>query len=276
MPTPVPARLHVILARDAPAAVIVRRGPSRHTAVIGWNRRTDKFTLGQWLYGRIYERRSDLSPDGKHFIYFAMNGRWQSSSKGSWTAISRAPYLHALAFYAKGDCWHGGGLFTSNGEYWLNDGYGHELQRDTSALTRSKKPPSKAQFGAECLSVYFPRLLRDGWTLVSTTKADARSSITRFEKEANEHWSLVKFAHATLDHPVGRGVYFDTHQLFNAKTGEVIDCPDWEWADIDGRSLVWAERGGLHRARLGKGGLLDEKLLHDFNPMTFEKLIAPY
>jgi hypothetical protein len=105
----VPARIHVLLARDAKTAVVIRRGPTRHTAVIGWDRVNDKFKLGQWLYGRIYERRADLSPDGKHLIYFAMNGRWDSSVKGSWSAISRAPYLKAISLFPKGDCWNGGG-----------------------------------------------------------------------------------------------------------------------------------------------------------------------
>lgn len=68
-------RLHVLLARDAPLGLVIRRGPSKHVATLLWDRRKDTFQLGQWLNGRIYERRSDLSPDGKHFIYFAMNGR---------------------------------------------------------------------------------------------------------------------------------------------------------------------------------------------------------
>ena len=83
----------------------------------------------QWLKGRIYERRCDISPDGKHLIYFAMNGRWREEAKGSWTAISRALYLTVLTLLAKGDCWHGGGLFVGNDAYWLNDGYGHEVSR---------------------------------------------------------------------------------------------------------------------------------------------------
>ena len=77
-------RLHVLLARDSSKAVIIRRGPSRKTAVIGWDRKNDTFEVGQWLNGRIYERRCDLSPDGKHFIYFAMNGRWDSEVLGAW------------------------------------------------------------------------------------------------------------------------------------------------------------------------------------------------
>ena len=66
-----PARLHVILAREAPLAVVIRRGPAKQVCTVLWNRRTDEFTLGQWLKGRIYEDRCDLSPDGRYFIYFA-------------------------------------------------------------------------------------------------------------------------------------------------------------------------------------------------------------
>ena len=66
-----PARLHAILARRGSYAVVFRRGPSNKVALIGWDRRHDIFTLGQWLRGRIYPLRSDLSPTGKHLIYFA-------------------------------------------------------------------------------------------------------------------------------------------------------------------------------------------------------------
>src|SRR5919198_4444283 len=93
------ARIHALLASEAPLGVVIRRGPSKQVCTVLWDRRRDEFRLGQWLRGRIYERRSDLSPDGKHLIYFAMNGRWNSEAKGSWTAISRAPYLKALALF---------------------------------------------------------------------------------------------------------------------------------------------------------------------------------
>ena len=66
-----PARLHAILARHGAYAVVFRRGPSDKVAVVGWDRSNDTFTLGQWLRGRIYPLRCDLSPSGKHLIYFA-------------------------------------------------------------------------------------------------------------------------------------------------------------------------------------------------------------
>src|SRR5689334_22184837 len=109
MPKAFPPRLHVILARESSLAVVIRRGPSKSVCTFLWDRSEDSFRLGQWMRGRIYERRCDLSPDGKYLIYFAMNGKWESETKGSWTAISRNPYLKAVTLYAKGDCWNGGG-----------------------------------------------------------------------------------------------------------------------------------------------------------------------
>lgn len=271
-----PARLHVLLAREADSAVVIRRGPSRHTAVIGWDRRHDRFSMGQWLYGRIYERRSDLSPDGQHMIYFAMNGRWQSVAKGAWTAVSRTPWLKALTLYAKGDCWHGGGLFMDAREYWLNDGYGHDCLEDHSRLQRTAAYPWTEYYGGECEGVYFIRLQRDGWQLRSRGPDGTGGRVTVFEKPLSARWTLRKFAHASLHHPVGRGVYFDRHALCNLHSGEVLERPDWEWADLDRKRLVWAASGRLHAARPTAGGLKDETLLFDFNPLRFERLAAPY
>src|SRR5262245_42678668 len=133
------ARLHVLLARDTSFGLVIRRGPSKTVCTIGWDRKSDKFELGQWMRGRIYERRCDLSPDGRHFSYFAMNGKWSSRNRGSWTAISRVPYLKAIAMFKKGDCWNGGGLFLSKRKYWLNDGYRHTEALQSNAVERDCK-----------------------------------------------------------------------------------------------------------------------------------------
>ena len=105
------ARIYVLLARDAPKAVVFRRGPSNHVLLIKWDLAEDSFEVGQWLKGRIYERRCDLSPDGELLVYFAADFR---RSIGSWSAVSRPPFFTALALWPKGNCWGGGGLFFSN------------------------------------------------------------------------------------------------------------------------------------------------------------------
>lgn len=104
-------RLYVLMARDVPRALVLRRGPSRWYHLIAWNTRDDSFEPGAWFKGRLYEERCDLSPDGELFLYFALKGNWTSSYKGSWTAVSRAPWLHALALWPQGDTWGGGGRF---------------------------------------------------------------------------------------------------------------------------------------------------------------------
>src|SRR5215210_4376444 len=113
------ARLYFILARQAPTGVIYRRGKSNQVQLIKWNLENDTFEAGQWLRGRIYERRSDLSPDGALLVYFAAKHSAKTWQQSSWTAISRPPYLKALSFWFKGDCWSGGGLFESNSKLLL-------------------------------------------------------------------------------------------------------------------------------------------------------------
>jgi hypothetical protein len=266
-----PARLHVLLARDAKVGLIIRRGPSKSVCTVLWDRQRDTFKVGQWMRGRIYERRSDLSPDGKRFIYFAMNGHWQSETKGSWTAISRVPYLKAISLFAKGDCWHGGGLFLSNGEFRLNDGYGHTELKAKKEVRRNLEWRPSDYFGGECLTIYYNRLQRDGWVMCDSENKET----TVFEKKLLKSWLLRKLAFSGFG-TLGRGCYRDAHELHHAPTGTVLAFPEWEWADfVDGR-LVWAHEGQLRAARLGSGKLVGEKLLHDFNAMKFEAVAAPY
>jgi hypothetical protein len=246
-----------------------------------WNRQTDSFEIGQWLRGRIYERRSDISPDGKHMIYFAINGKWTSETKGSWTAISRVPWLKAVALWGKGDCWNGGGLFTSDTTYWLNDSYGPSLGqhfwiRNSERVNRDLRSKPLGS-GGECPGVYYPRLQRDGWVLKTTLQNDRWNTCTVFEKtHPKKGWTLRKLAHAQTGSPPGKGCYWDEHELEHPKLKQRLLFPKWEWADFDGKTLVWVEDGCLHRAPLHTQELGPAKLLFDTNGMKFEAIAAPY
>ncbi|MCD6030748.1 MAG: hypothetical protein K0S78_2922 [Thermomicrobiales bacterium] len=271
-----PARIHGLLAREAPLGVVIRRGPSKQVCTVQWDRSNDDFQVGQWLRGRIYERRSDLSPDGKHLIYFAMNGKWSAESRGSWTAISRAPYLKALAFFPKGNCWLGGGLFTDNQSYWLNDGCSDSELDHTSGLNRDLEFRPFGSVGGECLSVYYPRLLRDGWRLIERVSLAKWRDFDVFEKPLDAGWVLRKIAHAEIGAPQGKGCYWDEHELIHPPSGKRISCPNWEWAELDGKRLVWAEHGRLFAGRIGEEGLRNVAQLFDFNTLSFQRIQAPY
>ena len=159
------ARLYAILARNSSFGVVFRRGPSKKVLLIGWNTSDDTFQTGQWLNGRIYERRCDLSPAGDLLMYFAANYR---KPLYSWSAISRPPFLTALAMWPKGDGWGGGGHFLSKTRIALN-------HRDTELkLAEGFSVPKwlkVKQFGArpgwgEDDPIWSERLKRDGWKVV--------------------------------------------------------------------------------------------------------------
>ena len=87
------ARISVILAREAPVGVIFRKGPSGQVLLIKWDISEDHFEYGQWFKGRIYESGCSLSPSGDKLLYYARK------KDKTWTAISKPPYLTALALW---------------------------------------------------------------------------------------------------------------------------------------------------------------------------------
>lgn len=155
-----PARLYAILAREAPIGVIFRRGPTRWVQCIRWNTETDEFEPGQWFRGRIYERRGDLSPDGRLMVYFASKQGVKDVRKQSWTALSRPPYLTALNIWFYTGNYSGGGLFASNDRLMINE----VIALNPASWLRNvrlKVGQLHASGGEE--PVEGQRLERDGW-----------------------------------------------------------------------------------------------------------------
>jgi hypothetical protein len=252
-PTP-PARLHVILAREAPLAVVIRRGPAKQVCTILWNRRTDEFTLGQWLKGRIYEDRCDLSPDGRYFIYFAYDGRAHREHGPAWTAVSRAPWLKAIALYSKGSTWGGGGIFTGLRTYWLDSE--HVCVQDTTEVRRDVRD-------------VWPQIWHDRWAEAGwqfREELDAAGERVRLrQKELPRGW-LLRIRSGSPG-----------YELEHARSKILKQFPAWEWAEFDRSRLVWAEKGCLFAAALDREtGVGAPKLLYDFNAMKFEARVAPY
>jgi|GEM_PF-753151 len=135
-------RLHLFFARDNDRAVILRQGPTRLWRMILWDRSDDSFEDGQWIKQKVYVDRCDLSPDGRHFIYFLLDGRWSSDARGSFTAVSQPPYWTALALFPEGDTWGGGGAFLDNVHYWTS-GDGDIIGRATDVKRVTFGAPEK-------------------------------------------------------------------------------------------------------------------------------------
>ena len=107
-------RLFVIMASEVPVGLILRRGPTRWYHLLRWYMDKDEFEAGAWFRGRIYEEKCDLSPDGKLAVCFCHGGRYRTDYTDSWTVVSRAPWLCALALWPWGTTYGGGGRFTGS------------------------------------------------------------------------------------------------------------------------------------------------------------------
>ncbi len=105
-------RLYVITARDAPVALIIRRGRWSH--LVRWQMDVDTFEPGAWFHGRIYAEKCDLSPQGDLLLYFCHGGAHREGYTDSWTAVSRAPWLYALTLWPWGTTYGGGGRFVED------------------------------------------------------------------------------------------------------------------------------------------------------------------
>ncbi|TJY55564.1 hypothetical protein E4T66_20865 [Sinimarinibacterium sp. CAU 1509] len=116
-------RLYCIPATSAPVVAVFRRGPSDWSHVGRWWIDTGEYEAGAWLHGRLFPRRSDVSPDGRYLCYFAHapgahapgtakpHANWPHGD--AYIAISRLPWLKALHAFATDGTWTRGYHFAA-------------------------------------------------------------------------------------------------------------------------------------------------------------------
>ena len=118
-----PPRIFIISARDVDAAIIFRRGPSDWFHLLKWDMTRDTLEPGAWFKGSLYPEKCDLSPDGELLLYFVLQGsKLRTSYSHAWTAVSRAPWMHALGLWPQGTTYGGGGRFLSNRQLVIRSG----------------------------------------------------------------------------------------------------------------------------------------------------------
>jgi len=284
------ARLFALIAREARKAVVFRRGPSKSVLLLLWDLQTDRLQTGQWFKGRIYDRRCDLSPDGQLLAYFAASyrGPWRT-----WTAISRPPYLTALAAWPKGDAWGGGGLFHDNRSLELNHWPGPDMQVAAEfALPRgfSVEPLGPESGRGEDDPISSIRAHRDGWTLAS------QGHSSKFGVGAPYKWRIdpPTILEKPLDarrvvllqtnlHGIGErdgSWYAQTGRLVHTSTGDELELGRIDWADVDKNGdVLFARTGCLFRLRRRDIGSLKDpgapKLIANLSDVRFEVVSAP-
>jgi hypothetical protein len=126
-------RLFGIPARDAAVVAVLRRGPSAWSHLGRWDLADGSYEPGSWIRANLYPQRCDLSPDGRWFAYLTSAGRGDWDAGSTYLAISRLPWLTALAAWGTCGTW-------TRGVHFVDDPDVQELgpadEGDTAELTR--------------------------------------------------------------------------------------------------------------------------------------------
>jgi len=107
-------RIYCIPAAEAPVVAVFRRGPTNWSHVGRWDLAAQQYEPGAWLRGRIFPRRSDLSPDGRVLCYFAHKPTATWKQGEAYVALSKLPWLTALHAFGTCGTWTRGFFFTEN------------------------------------------------------------------------------------------------------------------------------------------------------------------
>ncbi len=252
-------RLFVYLARSRPLAVVLRRGPSDWARLSLWHTDTDRFEHGQWIKGRVYERRCDVSADGSLFLAFVRQsgGRTQTDT---WLAVSRPPFFSALAVWLVGGTYHTGGFFPDASSIWT--GFS-ESAPDVGSLpgwlhTTAPRDIPYVDGTPEWTdrTVHFNRLLRDGWLI-----RDPSTEKTTLGKKHTERPQTLVMTQTFAGFDVQGGPYVVSYGMEDEKDGWT-DVGIATWADWDHSGRLVIARDGRLLAAAGTGQFEE---LADFN-----------
>ena len=244
-----PPRLYCIPATEAPVVAVLRRGPAHWSHVGRWDLVKERYEPGAWLHGRIFPRRSDVSPDGRFLCYFAhkTNAAWEHGE--TYVAVSKLPWLTAL--HAAGTC----GTWTR----------GYHFTRD-----RASGEPGHADlpipYGLRSIPVVqFANERRRGW--VEAPDSPPRHPSDVWDERRNARMQKVQpggdrvlrvesVGHAGGEFGVDQAVDGLRVRYSLELHGDVEPLADLQWADWDqtGRLLVATRCGSLQIRKLDGDG----------------------
>ena len=231
MTPPGTARIHILPARAAPYAAVIRRKPSKCFHIIRWNTVNGAFEHGSWFRGRLYPLDSDISHDGRWMVYLALGSRGQG-----WSGLCELPWLRTVAEGTVPGPLAGGGFWPRADVLCL------------ACWTPKTEPSVPLPFRIETDNKWYThprtfhsRLERDGWRLAG--------GLTAIPDRGDTDW-VWRF---TPDHPVLRCHVAEWPPTFRFRldgSPDLLDDQvDWACWDCTGALLV-ARTGGIARYTL--------------------------
>jgi hypothetical protein len=235
---------------------VLRRGPTRWSHVGRWDVDRQVYTPGAWFRGNLYPQRCDLSPDGRWLCYFTLKATARWPVGPTYVAISRLPWLTALAAWGTCGTWTRGAHFVDDKRVWQ---VGEPAAGDAA--------PCRKKLGLALTRPHtFAVERRRGWTETADTPPRAptdmwderRADDVKMEKAQPRSKGAVRltvhgrFAAFRSSLPGDRA---STHyELASPRQSVALD--DVQWADwtADGRMLAATRDGRLQiRDVTGRG-----------------------
>lgn len=244
------ARIFLLSAQQAPVIVAIRRKPTRWFHILRWDTRTDEIEHGSWFYGRIYEKRCDLSPDGEWLVYFA--SAQHASDFPTWTGLCRPPWLKTVAESEGVGTWLGGGFWRDERTLLVNGCAGLQPPAGMDTTQAAHLPfaiqPHTWVRDPGDMEVLTHRFDRD-W------EPDEAGSAPRTPSKQNGNWSMRGVTWTWVRRPTPQhpalcatgpfGMQLDFRFELEGHPG-FLDGADWCDYDALGQ-LVFSRDGALHR-----------------------------
>jgi len=211
-----------------------------------WDLASPAYEPGAWLRGTIYPQRCDLSPDGRWFAYFAMKQAADWDLGATYIAISRLPWLTALAAWGIGSTWTRGMQFVEDASVR------HVDEPDVGDLGTLYERYGLQMTAADSFAVE----RRRGWSETAGTPP----------RDTGDAWDEARGDRIVMERPrpgsggserlTVRGTYAAIRELHGLRTqiryevvrgGDATVLDDVQWADWDpgGRLLAVTNDGRL-------------------------------
>jgi hypothetical protein len=247
-------RIYCIPATEAPIIAVFRRGPTKWSHVGRWDLAAGRYEPGAWLAGRIFPRRSDLSPDGRFLCYFAHKPTATWEHGDAYVAVSKLPWLTAL--HACGTC----GTWTRGFYFDSADRADHDTDSgdpDVLPIPWRLRSIPVIQFANERRRGWMeapdspPRDARDAW--------DERRNARMLKRQPGSDRLLRVESLGWAGGEFGKDQAVDGLRVSWSleDDGEIVLLDDVQWADWDrdGRLLV-ATRAGAIQIREFDGAVM--------------------
>ncbi len=237
-------RLFGIPATAAPVVAVIRRGPAAWCHLGRWDLTGPVYEPGSWIKGTIYPQKCDLSSDGRWFAYSILKANTDWAAGDIYEAVSRLPWLTALA------AWNAGTTYTR--------GFRFSTRRGESVLgvpDVGDDAPLLAKYGLDLYRpVQFAVERHRGWTESADTPPrpagrmwDERRKVTMVKPDpATDNGVLLTVSGGYAAFRTMRG-YYEPAEYAIEHGNDLTVLDDVQWADWDrnGRLLVATADGRL-------------------------------